>query len=347
MNLLGGLMAVEQKVAALFARISRAWRNLKSFSIKFWWIAPILVVTWVFREFIQELPQPDFKNLTETGQFGDSFGALTSIFTGLGFCGLIVTLALQQKQIAIQERELAEQRRKDENLRYEETLFKLLSLYKETLEEVSSRSTPLTGRALLRGAVDRALAAVKKERINVIPHDIQSRLHDGTLMEADLQYLDFLYFRNFKVLSVEIDRQGRLTNTLKILLKHLVERAPDGFAIDPYRDLVLAQLTYVEVSYFFLVALTFKAEDELRDLLSRAGFLDKAAHVKRLRIHDLMYQDFWGVKLRDHKQPVFLPISDARIARGLEAYRRRDREGSGDQRTYATPRAQSASRRQR
>jgi len=337
-------MAVEQRAAELLARIPQALRRCQRLLIKFWWVAPVLVVAWVFREFIRELPRPDFNNLAETGQFGDSFGALTSIFTGLGFCGLIVTLALQQKQLAIQERELSEQRRKDAHLRYEETLFRLLTLYKETLAEVSSQSTSLTGRALLRGAVDRALAAVKKERINVIPYDIQSRLDDERLTEEDLHYLDFLYFRNFKVLSVEIDRQGRLTNTLKILLKHLVEGAPENSNIDSYRELVLAQLTYVEVSYFFLVALTFKAEGELRDLLSRTGFLEKAAHVKRLRIHDLMYQDFWGKKLRDHKKPVFLPISDVRIARGLEAFRQRNAEDARGQRTYATPRTQGAPR---
>jgi hypothetical protein len=318
-------------------------RWLANLLVKLWWTAPILAVIGTFMWFTSRLPQPAANDVGQAGQFGDSFGAVTSLFTGLGFCGLILTLVLQQRQLALQERQLTEQRRKDEQLRFEETLFRLLALYKETLTEVSNPSRSLTGRTLLRGSVDRALAAVKKERVNLIPHGIQNRLQTDTLTESDSQVLDYLYFRNFKILTVELDRQGRLINTLKVLLGHIVEGAPEPASVEAYRNLVLAQLTYVEVSYFFLVALTFESEGELRSLMVLSGILERAAHIKRLKIHDLMYQTFWGEKIREYKQPIRLPISDARIARGLAAYRKYEVDAAlVPLRTYVSPRVTNA-----
>ncbi|MCG7492863.1 putative phage abortive infection protein [Thalassobius sp. Cn5-15] len=46
----------------------------------------------------------------EVGTFGDSFGALTSLFTGLAFVGLIITLRQQKAQIAMQREDLKLQR---------------------------------------------------------------------------------------------------------------------------------------------------------------------------------------------------------------------------------------------
>ena len=46
----------------------------------------------------------------QAGTFGDSFGALTSLFTGLAFVGLIVTLRQQKAQIAMQREDLKLQR---------------------------------------------------------------------------------------------------------------------------------------------------------------------------------------------------------------------------------------------
>jgi hypothetical protein len=42
----------------------------------------------------------------ERGLFGDAFGALNALFSGLGFAGLFYTIILQQKQLHLQSREL-------------------------------------------------------------------------------------------------------------------------------------------------------------------------------------------------------------------------------------------------
>src|SRR5690606_2234634 len=94
-------------------------------------------------------------DLAERGQFGDSFGVLNSLFTGLGFGGLIVTLLLQQKQIRQQERQILAQQRSDTLRHYEEALHRLLAMYQTTLSEVVTSKRDLHGRSVLRGSTDR------------------------------------------------------------------------------------------------------------------------------------------------------------------------------------------------
>lgn len=57
-----------------------------------WWLNPKVTQSWY--------GQPD-----GVGTFGDSYGALTSLFTGLAFAGLIVTLLQQREDLRLQRAE--------------------------------------------------------------------------------------------------------------------------------------------------------------------------------------------------------------------------------------------------
>lgn len=283
------------------------------------------------------------KDLAERGQFGDSFGVLNSLFTGLGFGGLVVTLLMQQRQLRQQESEIKLQRESEQTRHYEETLHRLLSIYATTLAEVSSSKGDLCSRAVLRGSTARVFEAVKKEKAHLVPLKMQERYSAKKLTTTDEEFLDYLYFRNFKILAVEIDRQGRLTETLKVLLRHLVYGAPAHLNTKSYCELVGAQLTYVEVSYFFLIALTFTDEFELRDLLLKSGLLKRAAYVQRLRIHDYMYEQFWGTNIRSFKKPQFLPISEKRIDAAVRVHRKRiGAKSASELKAYSSPRTRQS-----
>lgn len=47
----------------------------------------------------------DIIDLEKAAQFGDSFGALTSLFSGLAFAGLIITILMQREELKIQRTE--------------------------------------------------------------------------------------------------------------------------------------------------------------------------------------------------------------------------------------------------
>ena len=87
----------------------------------------------------------------ERGVFGDKFGAINSLFSGLAFVGLIVTLRYQKEELELQRQELAETRKELEGQKkefeeqnkimrrqsFENTLFNMLSLQQEIVNKLS------------------------------------------------------------------------------------------------------------------------------------------------------------------------------------------------------------------
>lgn len=93
----------------------------------------------------------NFVPVGERGVFGDKFGAINSLFSGLAFAGLIVTLLFQKEELKLQRDELAETRNElkaqklefqEQNKtmkrqRFENTFFNMLSLENEIVSSLS------------------------------------------------------------------------------------------------------------------------------------------------------------------------------------------------------------------
>ena len=63
----------------------------------------LVLVIWGFSLFIIPFVYP---KLSDRALFGDSFGAINSLFSGLAFAGIIYTILLQRKELALQRQEL-------------------------------------------------------------------------------------------------------------------------------------------------------------------------------------------------------------------------------------------------
>ena len=88
---------------------------------------------------------------TDQGTFGDKFGAVNALFSGLAFAGLIVTLLYQKEELKLQREELKETRNElnaqklefqEQNKtmkrqRFENTFFNMLSLQQEITHNLS------------------------------------------------------------------------------------------------------------------------------------------------------------------------------------------------------------------
>ncbi|WP_343334184.1 putative phage abortive infection protein [Draconibacterium aestuarii] len=77
------------------------------------------------------------------GVFGDMFGVVNSLFSGLAFAGIIITIFLQSRELKLQRDELAETREefKTQNLtlrlqRFENTFFNMLSLHHDIVNNI-------------------------------------------------------------------------------------------------------------------------------------------------------------------------------------------------------------------
>jgi hypothetical protein len=102
-------------------------------------------------------------SISKSGVFGDSFGALTSLFSGLAFSGMIVTILLQRDELELQRKEIALNREQFERSASAQersarlsALSTLLAEYKDQLD----RNDALLGSEMfqLTGPVERVKA---------------------------------------------------------------------------------------------------------------------------------------------------------------------------------------------
>ena len=103
-------------------------------------------------------------SVSKAASLGDSFGILSSLFSGLAFAGLIVTIVMQNKTLKLQMEELREARvvselQKDaivgqkevmdmqlasiHQQQFETTFFKLLDIYEKSTDEISGGASGL------------------------------------------------------------------------------------------------------------------------------------------------------------------------------------------------------------
>jgi hypothetical protein len=79
----------------------------------------------------------------ERGTFGDMFGSINALYSGLAFAGIIFTILLQRKELKYQREELRETRKEFEIQnktlklqRFENTFFNLLSLHHQIVDSI-------------------------------------------------------------------------------------------------------------------------------------------------------------------------------------------------------------------
>ena len=86
----------------------------------------------------------------DRGTYGDMFGPVNALFSGLAFAGLIITLVMQHEELGLQRKELVQtnkelaaqreqftaQTKTMQNQRFENTLYNLLSLLQGNVKNI-------------------------------------------------------------------------------------------------------------------------------------------------------------------------------------------------------------------
>jgi hypothetical protein len=75
----------------------------------FLWTALLVVGVWAL-SWYSITHTARLQGWSERGTFGDMFGAVNSLFSGLAFAGIIWTIILQRRELAIQRREMEQAR---------------------------------------------------------------------------------------------------------------------------------------------------------------------------------------------------------------------------------------------
>ena len=99
-------------------------------------------------------------SIEKAGQFGDSFGVITSLFSGFAFSGVLITLLLQRDELKLQRKEIERSTKEQAQNERLSALAALLSVYHELADKKQAEldayllKTPIPGST---GKVDEAL----------------------------------------------------------------------------------------------------------------------------------------------------------------------------------------------
>lgn len=102
-------------------------------------------------------------SIEKSGQFGDSFGVITSLFSGFAFSGVLITLMLQRDELKLQRQEI--ERSKNEQAQNERinALAALLSIYHELANKKQAELDAYLAKPSIPGSTGRVEEALKTE----------------------------------------------------------------------------------------------------------------------------------------------------------------------------------------
>jgi len=110
------------------------------------WVIFSLVIVFLLHGSNISLSSLNQLSLTSLGMFGDSFNILTSLFTGLAFAGVIISVRLQKEELKEVKKEFEEQTKALENQQkemliqsFDNKFFQMLNLFNNIIDSLNYR----------------------------------------------------------------------------------------------------------------------------------------------------------------------------------------------------------------
>ncbi len=222
----------------------------------------LLFITWPISEW----------SINKSGVFGDSFGVLTSLFSGLAFAGLIITIIMQKDELALQREELSltreelsgqkeELKIQNETMKkqqFENTFFQMLSLHSEIVKNISISNINLPSQKYNKYDAFKHLHDFFKKKLSTRKPEKISRLYINNM------YLNHIY-DNYK------NQFGIYFRNLYNIIKFI-----DGSNVDDkktYTNLLRAQLSDYELLLLFYNCLSDMGYEKFKPLVEKYSLL--------------------------------------------------------------------------
>lgn len=229
----------------------------------------VLYLTWPVTEY----------SIAKAGTFGDSFGVVTSFFSGLAFAGIILTIILQRQ-------ELTESREIFRIQRFEGSFYRLLDLYRRNLEDIRIADK---GDNTSYEGVDALSYTCKKINESMQKYARFLEVEDGRMI-----YEVQLFIEVQKLLHKQARYLGTLQNILELIERDLSAESERV----PYWDIIASQITSAEARYIFYCCLVSEKESKFLQLMHRSGMIEKRIGSSNLsNMHRALYQRIHGIEI--------------------------------------------------
>jgi hypothetical protein len=225
-------------------------------------VITVVIVVVLYASFIIYMTWPiSTYTVDKAGVFGDSFGILTAIFSGLAFAGVVWTVLTQLEELRITRYQL-------KNQGIENAFFQMLRLHNEILNEISLHAHG-HGTVLIKGRdVIKILSKhLKNSYISINTNEIELSEREKAV-EAYKQF--------WKERNPELAHYYRFLFNILIFINE--SEADKEFS---YATLVRAQLSNQELTLLFYYCLSAKGERFIK-------YAEKYSIFDNLTEHDLM-----------------------------------------------------------
>lgn len=257
--------------------------NKKNNSTSWWplaFLALIVIVCWLFTPALV-IWLSGQNDLPSQGQFGDSYGALNALFSGLAFAGLGYAIYLQRQELAetratlkSQKHDAEEQLNTLSQQRFENTFFELLRLHNEIVNSIELRKKSDSTQVIAKGRkcfkifFDYFLNN-SREKIARMPANNESEI----LKRIEVAYSNFFE-------SYEND-VGHYFRSLYNIVKFVNDKPIQDKRI--YTNLVRAQLSSYELKLLFYNCLSSLGYEKFKPLVEEFSLL------KSMNTNDLLH----------------------------------------------------------
>jgi len=228
-----------------------------------------VIIAWLFSwSLIVDIPG---WSPTIRGQFGDMFGAVNSLFSGLAFAGVIIAIVLQSRELELQRLELKLNRKElkattdqlqgqkeqmelqNENLRkqnFENTFFQMMKLHLAILEHLSYCGSQST------------------EGIGKYNNDLGAKINKITSNSE--QYNDQIKEKIVSSIKSNYNIYGNYIRNVLEILREIEEDCI--FHKEKYLSIFKSQLNYEEFELIFLFGIASYPDHQLKTRLERLSF---------------------------------------------------------------------------
>lgn len=119
----------------------RKIKNKKNYTLLIISVVIFIVATMILTYYFLQS-----KDYDDRGTFGDMFGSINALYSGLALAGIIITIIIQRDEMKLQSEEI-------KNQRFETTLFNLLGLHQQITKDLFSNDhskNPVKGRNIFK-----------------------------------------------------------------------------------------------------------------------------------------------------------------------------------------------------
>jgi len=221
------------------------------------------------------------KDNCDRGTFGDMFGAVNAIFSGLAFAGLIFTILLQKEELELQRIELTETRQEFitqnntlKKQRFENTFFNMIELHHKIVEGIDSSERRFVGGNNYQIVAIKGRDVFEKEYYNFISK-LKHNEETGTFKDRNEIYLENYksvqtdfghYFRN-------VYRIIKLVDTTDFYSNEIVDekKVDEQLFLEKYKytSILRSQLSDYETLWLFYNCLTKNGLENFKPLIER------------------------------------------------------------------------------